>query len=117
VVGLGTVVLVPLLAGGQFASREVVLVARDMAFHVSGEGAGNPVIRVAGGETIRLVFKNDDEGIKHDLAVPAWGVEVDALRSGTSGAVSVRVPDEAGRVEYICKRHGALMKGIIEVGR
>jgi len=113
---LSTVVLVPLLARGRSTAREVVLVARDMSFRVPGQAADNPVIRVEKGETMQLVRQNDDDGIKHDLAVPEWGVSVDALPSGTSSVVSVRVPDKPGRVEYICKRHGVMMKGIIEVG-
>lgn len=113
---LSTVVLVPLLAGGNSTVREVILVAQGMSFRSPGQTAENPVIHVDKGETIQLVLQNDDEGIKHDLAVPEWGVSVDALPSGAKGAVSVRVPDKPGRVEYICKRHGVMMKGIIEVG-
>jgi heme/copper-type cytochrome/quinol oxidase subunit 2 len=113
---LSTVVLVPLLAGGNSTVRKVVVVARDMSFRLPGQAAENPVIRVEKGETIQLVLQNDDDGIKHDLAVPEWGVSVDELPSGTSSVVSVRVPDKPGRVEYICKRHGVMMKGIVEVG-
>lgn len=113
---LSTVVLVPLLAGGNSTAREVVLVARDMSFRLPGQATENPVIRVDRGETIQLVLQNDDDGIEHDLSVPEWGVSVDGLPSGTSGVVNVRVPDKPGRVEYICKRHGVMMKGIIEVG-
>jgi hypothetical protein len=112
---LGSIVLVPLLARSEMAPRELVFVARDMAFHVPGQTPENPVVRVFEGEALRVVLQNDDEGIKHDLAVPEWGLTVDALRSGSAGAATVRVPDEPGRVEYICKRHGALMKGTIEV--
>lgn len=113
---LSTMVLVPLLARGMFTPREVVLVARDMSFREPGQPRENPVIRVNKGETIQLVLRNDDDGIRHDLAVPAWGVSVEALPGGASAAARVRVPDEPGRVEYICRRHGVMMKGIIEVG-
>ena len=114
---LGTGVLVPLLAGENAKAREVVLIARDMSFRVPGQPEDNPVIRVDSGETIRLVLQNDDDGIHHDLSVPEWGVGVAALPSGTRGIVDVRVPDKPGRVDYICKRHGVMMKGIIEIGR
>jgi plastocyanin len=113
---LTTVVLVPLMAGWNSTAREVVLVAREMSFWLPGQASENPVIRVAKGETIQLVLQNDDEGIKHDLAVPEWGVSVDARPSGARGAVRLQVPNEPGRVEYVCKRHGVMMKGIIEVG-
>lgn len=113
---LGTVVLVPRLAGGNAKARKVVLVARDMSFRVPGQTAENPVIRVSRGEAIQLVLQNDDDGINHDVSVPEWGVGVAALPSGTRGVVNVRVPDKVGRVEYICKRHGVMMKGIIEIG-
>lgn len=113
---LGTVVLVPFLAGGtKPAERELVLVARDMSFHLADQAPDNPVIRVVQGQNLRLVLRNEDEGITHDLAVLEWGVGVHALRSGSTGVLSVRVPDEPGRVEYICQRHGALMKGTIEI--
>jgi hypothetical protein len=112
---LGTVVLVPLLAGGKPA-RQVVLVAREMSFRLPGQATENPVVHVGRGETIQLILQNDDEGIDHDLSVPEWGVRVDGLAGGTRGVINVRVPDKPGRVEYVCTRHGVMMKGIIEIG-
>ena len=37
-----------------------------------GTGAANPTLRLRAGETVRLVLRNEDRGMKHDFTVPAW---------------------------------------------
>jgi plastocyanin len=95
--------------------REVVLVVRDMAFYLNGTGGKNPTLRLRSGERVRLVLKNEEPGVTHDFAVSDWKVATRRLQGGGEDAVTFRVPDGAGRYEYLCNPHASMMRGIIEV--
>jgi plastocyanin len=95
--------------------REVVLVVRDMAFYLNGTGGENPKLRLRSGERIRLVLKNEEPGVTHDFAVSDWKVATRRLQGGGEDVVTFRVPDRAGRYEYLCNPHASMMRGIIEV--
>lgn len=95
--------------------RVVVLVVRDMAFHVDGEQSGNPTLRFKAGEKVRLVLRNEVPGMTHDFAVPGWRVATRALQGVGSDVVTVTVPTRPGQYEYICNPHSVMMRGSIEV--
>src|SRR5687767_300183 len=57
------------------AAREIHIVARDMTFYVDGRPEANPALRVRRGEHVRVVFRNEDAGMKHDFVIPDWDVE------------------------------------------
>ena len=96
--------------------REVVLVVRQMAFHLGEDAATpNPVIRVAPGERIRITLVNMDAGVSHDLAIEAWGIHSPLLRGESRTSFLVRAPDEPGTAEYVCLPHASMMRGTIEV--
>jgi hypothetical protein len=57
------------------APREVRLVVRNMTYYADGGTEANPAIRLRPGETVRIVVRNDDAGMKHDLVVPDWNAE------------------------------------------
>jgi len=97
------------------APREIVLVARDMSFYVDGVDAENPTLRFKAGEEIRLVLRNEEPGVTHDVAVSAWKVGTRRLQARERDAVVFRVPDAPGRYEYLCNPHASMMRGIIEV--
>ncbi len=97
------------------APREIVLVARDMGFYLDGAGAANPTLRLEAGEDIRLVLRNEEPGVIHDVAVSAWNVGTRRLQARERDAVVFRVPDAPGRYEYLCNPHASMMRGIIEV--
>lgn len=89
-----------------------------MVFFVEGQGQSpNPVIPLRSGERIRLVLKNDAQGLLHDLAIPAWNVAVEEIRAGETAETTFVVPDTPGRFEYSCRPHSAMMSGEIEVTR
>jgi plastocyanin len=99
-------------------TREVVVVARGMAFLVeNGNGSPNPVIPLRAGEQVRLVLKNEAPGLLHDFVIPDWNVEVDQMRAGESRAVTFTVPDTPGRFAYRCRPHAEMMNGFVEVTR
>lgn len=96
--------------------RTIVLVARDMSFYLPGETARNPRLVVGRGEALRLVLKNDDPGMAHDLKLPSLGAATTILReSGTEAELELRAPREPGEHPYQCSLHAVMMRGVLEV--
>jgi hypothetical protein len=96
--------------------RDIALVARGMTFALAdGPDKANPVIPLRSGERVRLVLRNESPGMIHDLAIPAWDVAIASLRTGEQGDVTFSVPSTPGRVEYRCRPHAELMKGVFDV--
>jgi Cupredoxin-like domain len=124
--------LVPLLAlaiaGGGVAlavgatrpePREVTLVARGMAFYLPDDPTPNPRLVVASGEPLRLLLRNDDRGMPHDLAVPDddgdWIRTREVRGAGETAALTFEAPDTPGTYEYVCLLHSRMMRGILLV--
>jgi plastocyanin len=96
-------------------SREIVLVARNMAFYLDGNPTPNPTLRLKAGEQVTLVLRSEDAGITHDFAVKSWNVGTPLLNGKGAVSVSFRVPDRRdGPQEYVCSAHAVMMKGAIE---
>ena len=96
--------------------REVEVVARDMSFYLEGDtAAANPVIEVAAGETVRLVLRNEDKGIVHDLAVPRLQLTTKRVGWKEQASVTFDAPATPGIYEYVCQPHAAMMKGTLRV--
>ena len=98
-------------------TREVVLVAKDMAFYMSGTNVANPEITVRPGESIRVVLKNEDRGMTHDFSVPAVKAATDSLTWNQKGEVTFEAPEKPGTYEYVCRPHVLMMKGALKVIR
>jgi len=119
--GLILIVLAGVLAGlnarGTAApAREILLVARNMAFHLEGgNGELNPTLQVRAGERVRIVVRNEERGVTHNFAVPGWKIQTPELRGSGTTAVEFVVPAAAGRQTYECTPHAAMMRGTIEV--
>jgi plastocyanin len=107
--------LVPVLTSS--GTRDVVLVARDMAFHAGADGTANPVIEVRAGERVRVVLMNQDRGMTHDFAVPQLGAVMDGVRWNERAEITFTAPDAPGSYEYVCRPHLAMMKGTLRVVR
>ena len=108
----------PLMAGDRApaaAPREIVLVARSMAFFVEGSSTPNPTLRLRAGETVRLVLRNEEPGVTHDFAVRSWNLATRELVGEGVDGIEFRVPHEPGRQEYQCRPHAAMMRGTIEI--
>jgi plastocyanin len=98
------------------APREVVLIARDMAFVVpGGPGGPNPTLRLRAGERVRFVLENRDPGMRHDLVVRGLGLRLAVLAFGESDRQVVTLPQTPGEHEYVCSFHARLMRGCIVV--
>ena len=95
--------------------REVRLVARDMTFFLDGDDTPNPTLRFRAGEQVRVVLRNEDAGMDHDVAIRNWSVG-SALLSGKGETVlEFRVPDRRGSETYTCTPHPMMMRGTIEI--
>ncbi len=112
---MGLLALLPLGAGTRADPRDVVFIARDMAFYTAGSNAGNPIVKVRAGEEVRLVFRNDDEGIRHNLAIQDWKVLLELPNGAREMSTVVRVPERPGLHWYVCEPHRSMMMGIVEV--
>ena len=96
--------------------RTVTLVARDMAFFLSGADVANPRLVVERGERVRFVLRNEDPGMAHDFALPSLDEATPLLReAGTAAELVVRAPEAPGEHEYVCTTHSRMMRGVLEV--
>jgi plastocyanin len=97
------------------APREIHLVAREMTFYVDGEGEPNPTLHVHAGEEIRIVFHNEDTGIRHDFTIPDWGVGTRRIEGKGETTITFRAPAHSTSPNYQCGPHSAMMRGSIAV--
>jgi plastocyanin len=97
-------------------SREIVLVARGMAFYLEHDPATpNPTITVKAGERVRVVLRNQDRGFTHDFAVPAVGAALDLVNWNQDDDVVFSAPAAPGHYEYYCQPHMLMMRGTLLV--
>ena len=115
VAAVAAVVCAIALSAGTPAAREIHIAARDMTFYVDGIPEANPALRVRRGEHVRIVFRNEDAGMKHDFVIPGWDVETKTLSGKGETSTTFRVPDRASSGTYICTPHSAMMRGTIAV--
>lgn len=105
------------ISAARTAPREIVLVARGMAFYLEGDDTPNPTLQLRPGEEVRLTLINRDRGMRHDLAVAGLGVGTGALAGdGSSETVRLRAPMQPGAYDYLCRLHVQMMRGLLEVG-
>ena len=97
------------------APREVTLVARGMTFYLENGNQPNPTLTLKAGERVRIVLRNEDRGISHNLAVPSFKAEFAPIGWNQSADVVFEVPDTPGRYEYWCRPHMMMMRGTIQV--
>lgn len=96
--------------------REVVLVARGMAFYLADDpGSPNPTIVLERGERVRVVLRNDDRGMTHDFAVPEFRAALPAINWNEEDDVIVQAPAAPGEYDYYCRPHMLMMRGKIVV--
>jgi plastocyanin len=107
--------LLPMLGASREYARDLRLVIVDKTFYVEGQPSPNPTLKLRAGERIRLVLRNEDEGMRHDLRIGKWNVAVPAIDGKGERAVTFRVPEGRGPVSYACTPHSASMRGAIEV--
>lgn len=98
------------------APREIAIVVRHMAFYVDGDfERANPRLRFRAGERVRLMLRNEEVGMRHNFAVPAWDLATPELNGQSTATIDFVVPDSRGRHDYVCTPHSALMRGSVEI--
>jgi plastocyanin len=97
------------------APREVTLVARGMAFYLEDGTQPNPTLVFKAGERVRILVRNEDRGISHNLAVPSVKAEFAPIGWNQSADVVFEVPATPGAYEYWCRPHMMMMRGQIIV--
>jgi plastocyanin len=98
------------------ADREITLVARGMRFYLESDPATpNPTITVRAGETVRVVFRNEDRGMTHDVGVPALHAVSDLIDWNETDDLVLDIPTTPGTYEYVCTPHRLMMNGLIKV--
>jgi plastocyanin len=107
--------LIPLIANPRPATREIVLVARDMTFYLEGSDVPNPTLVVRAGEEVRVTVRNEERGVVHAFGVTSLAASLDRIQPGSTERLSFRAPDEAGRYEYVCAPHAQMMRGVLLV--
>jgi hypothetical protein len=107
--------LLPLMGLSREHDREVRLVAIDRTFYLEGQPTPNPTLKLRARERIRLVLRNEDDGMRHDLRIREWNVAVPAIDGKGEQVVTFRVPDTPGTTSYTCTPHASSMLGSIEV--
>ena len=124
---LQKLLLAGLLVGGGIAlsvgaavrpepTRELTLIARDMAFYLPGDPTPNPTLVLSRGERVRITLRHEDPGMTHDFAVESQKVTTDPLRrAGDTTAVVLQAPEGPGESEYVCTFHRLMMKGVLKV--
>jgi hypothetical protein len=107
--------LLPGLGLSREHDRVVRLVVIDRAFYLEGQSVPNPTLKMRAGERIRLVLRNEDDGMQHDVTIREWNLAVPPIKGKGERALSFRVPDSRGVVSYACTPHSSSMLGSIEV--
>ena len=107
-------VLAPALS--KTPTREITLVAKDMAFYLESDPTTpNPTLEIKAGERVRIVLKNQERGIRHDFAVPAIRKAVDQIGWNETDDVVFSAPKRPGNYPYECQPHRLMMRGTIRV--
>lgn len=115
VAALGILAMPPRAADVHGAPREVRLVVRNMTFYVEGSTEANPTLRLRAGESVRLVLRNEDRGMKHDFTVPAWSAATPLVAGLREADIVITAPAAGARATYHCTPHEETMRGTIIV--
>jgi plastocyanin len=95
--------------------REVRIVTRDMTFYVEGSDEPNPTLTFRAGEQVRILLKNEDDGMDHDFSVPGWQTKTKLLTGRGDATLLIKVPTTKGTESYTCTPHAEIMRGIIRI--
>ena len=114
-VAVGLMALMPVIANPRTGPRDIVLVARDMAFYLEGSDAPNPTIVVKASEQVRVTVRNLEPGITHALAIQSLPASIGRIEPESTESVQFRAPAKPGRYDYVCPPHAQMMKGILLV--
>ncbi|MBN4073986.1 cupredoxin domain-containing protein [bacterium AH-315-E10] len=105
-------VLIPLSMSNMKQPDPVIVIeviAKDMKFNQT-----NPTLYFKPGTRIRLILRNEDPGMLHDLVIESLGIRTPVIKEGEQAIIEFQVTEE-GQFNYICSLHPLMMKGIVWV--
>lgn len=73
-------------------------------------GEENPTLRVRTGQTVEIILRSLDPGMKHDLVVPDLNLKIDAVAYGETATLRFTAPPP-GTYSYFCSMHPKIMRG------
>ena len=113
----GWLVALVIVSGcAQAPARDVTLVATGMSFALASEPETvNPALSFRAGERVRLILRNDAPGFRHDVTIPAWDMAMEPIGFGETAQVTFTVPATNGLVDYYCRPHATMMRGLVTV--
>lgn len=88
----------------------ITLVADELMFR-----GDNPTFYVDAGAKVKLVFRNEADGVIHQVTITDLNVGTEILQPGESEEICFRAPAIAGVLTYACTFH-SLMTGQVVVG-
>ena len=98
------------------AAREIRLVTRGMAFYIDGDlDTPNPTINLVAGEQVRIVLRNEEQGMMHDLVVAGLPIRFDGLGWREQRELTLVVPNAPGTYSYVCQPHKVMMYGQVRI--
>lgn len=109
----GAGAFLPHIVDSREPAEEIRVVAKNMTYYANGAGDANPAIQLTPGRLVRITFHNDDRGMLHDFAIPAFGVGSGIIEYGAEKSFTFRVPDRPATATYTCTPHSAMMSGRI----
>ena len=90
--------------------REIVLLATDVAFHLTGETARpNPTLTLKKGAPVKLVIRNTDpEKLLHCFTIGGLNVKTTGSLAGGASETLLFTPKERGTFVYACLLHPSM---------
>jgi plastocyanin len=97
----------------------IEVVIEQMTFRAPDAGnptsmVDNPTLRVRTGQTVEIVLRSLDPGMKHDLLIPDLDLRADAVSDGETSTLRFTAP-RPGTYTYLCSMHPKLMRGELVV--
>ncbi|HKJ69409.1 MAG TPA: hypothetical protein VKA68_15735 [bacterium] len=86
----------------------LILTSEDMEFR-----SDDPEPRFPPGSRVHLIFRNQDRGIRHQLAIPALEMETPVLRSGEEIRRTLMLPGQDTILHIECPLHPMMSSRII----
>jgi len=109
------------------AAVRLVIVARDMAFYLQDPATGklsaqpNPALRLPAGRSVSILFRNEDQGMQHNLVIPALDRQTRLLSAGEQQQLQLEMPISLNESHstggpqtignYFCSLHSQVMHG------
>ncbi len=103
---LGVFSLKVLLPGSE--QHTVILISQDMEFR-----SKNQELRFPPGSRLHLIFRNQDRGIRHQLAIPELDVETPIIRSGEEVSRTFVLPRQDTILQIECPLHPMMSSRIL----